>query len=200
MDARPALHDATHGAGRLDAGRDMAEGSRISVTVALEALLTLFGLEAFNAITKRRMALTASRSTIIIVAWVLFLIIPIVADAILWATLYYFSGMLATFEEALYFSTVTFTTVGYGDIVPSPDWRLLATFEAVNGWIIFGWMTALIIAAIQRLPVWPADAFQEIQRRFVFRRRDKMHVNVSRATVSRQVAKMSKNPVFDSAT
>jgi voltage-gated potassium channel Kch len=58
---------------------------------------------------------------------------------------------LPSFEEALYFSTVTFTTVGYGDIVPGREWRQLATFEAINGWLIFGWTTALIIAVIQRL-------------------------------------------------
>ena len=42
-------------------------------------------------------------------------------------------------------------TVGYGDIVRSREWRKLATLEAVNGWIIFGWATALIVALIQRL-------------------------------------------------
>ena len=52
---------------------------------------------------------------------------------------------------SLYFSTVTFTTVGYGDIVLDREWRQLASFEAVNGWIIFGWATALIMAVIQRL-------------------------------------------------
>ena len=81
--------------------------------------------------------------------WVLFLLIPIVIDVTLWATLYY--AALPSFEEALYFSTVTFTTVGYGDIVLGREWRQLATFEAVNGWIIFGWATALIMAVIQRL-------------------------------------------------
>ena len=58
---------------------------------------------------------------------------------------------ITNFEEALYFSTVTFTTVGYGDIVLDREWRQLASFEAVNGWIIFGWATALIMAVIQRL-------------------------------------------------
>jgi voltage-gated potassium channel Kch len=63
----------------------------------------------------------------------------------------YASGALPSFEEALYFSTVTFTTVGYGDIILGREWRQLATFEAANGWIIFGWATALIMTVIQRL-------------------------------------------------
>ena len=49
------------------------------------------------------------------------------------------------------FQNNTFTTVGYGDIVLGREWRRLGTFEAINGWVIFGWATALIIAVIQRL-------------------------------------------------
>jgi hypothetical protein len=49
------------------------------------------------------------------------------------------------------FQNNTFTTVGYGDIVLGREWRQLGTFEAINGWVIFGWATALIIAVIQRL-------------------------------------------------
>jgi len=85
------------------------------------------------------------------VIWVLFLLVPIILDVTLWATFYYALAALPSFEEALYFSTVTFTTVGYGDIVLGREWRQVATFEAINGWVIFGWATALLIAVIQRL-------------------------------------------------
>jgi hypothetical protein len=93
----------------------------------------------------------ASRPTVTTVIWVLFLMIPIIIDVILWATFYYSLGVLQTYEQSLYFSTVTFTTVGYGDIVLGSEWRQLATFEAMNGWIIFGWTTALIITVVERL-------------------------------------------------
>jgi hypothetical protein len=43
---------------------------------------------------------------------------------------------------------VSFTTLGYGDIVLGEGWRLLASFEAANGIILFGWTTALIFAFI----------------------------------------------------
>lgn len=51
----------------------------------------------------------------------------------------------------MYFSMVTFTTLGYGDITLGGDWRLLASFEAANGIIMFGWTTALIVAYLQRM-------------------------------------------------
>ena len=54
-------------------------------------------------------------------------------------------------ETALYFSMVTFTSVGYGDIVLGDSWRILASIQGANGVIIFGWTTALIFHYIQRI-------------------------------------------------
>jgi voltage-gated potassium channel Kch len=44
----------------------------------------------------------------------------------------------ATFKDALYFSIVTFTTLGYGDVVPKPPFRILAASEALAGLILSG--------------------------------------------------------------
>jgi hypothetical protein len=123
----------------------------IAATVAIQALFMSIGLQTFKWIEKHRPTMMARKPTMITVIWVLFLLVPIILDVTLWATFYYAQAALPSFEEALYFSTVTFTTVGYGDIVLNHEWRQLATFEAINGWVIFGWATALIIAVIQRL-------------------------------------------------
>ena len=56
-----------------------------------------------------------------------------------------------SFEQALYFSIVTFTTLGFGDITISGDWRLLSGIEAMNGILLFGWSTALLFAVVQRI-------------------------------------------------
>jgi hypothetical protein len=74
-----------------------------------------------------------------------------ILDSVIWAYVYLRVGAIEQLETALYFSMVTFTTLGYGDVTLSPDWRLLASFEAANGVIMFGWTTALIVAVIQRL-------------------------------------------------
>ena len=49
----------------------------------------------------------------------------------LYAVLYVALGALHTFEESLYFSTVTFVTLGYGDVVLGKAWRLLSAIEPV---------------------------------------------------------------------
>lgn len=70
-----------------------------------------------------------------------------------WALLYLVldSVALHDFSEALYFSTVTYTTVGYGDIVLDPSSRMLSGIEAANGVILFGWTTAFIFEVISQL-------------------------------------------------
>lgn len=69
----------------------------------------------------------------------------------LYAVLYVALGALQTFEESLYFSTVTFVTVGYGDVVLGKAWRLLSAIEAANGVILVAWSTAFLVAVTARL-------------------------------------------------
>lgn len=68
-----------------------------------------------------------------------------------YAVVYLQLGALMEFEPALYFSTVSFTTIGYGDIVLEPRWRLLSAIEGANGLILFGWSTAFLISMMGKL-------------------------------------------------
>lgn len=65
----------------------------------------------------------------------------------LWAACYLTLGIAGDFETALYFSTTTFATLGYGDIVAGEDWRLLTALEGINGFLLIGWSTAYLVAA-----------------------------------------------------
>jgi hypothetical protein len=58
---------------------------------------------------------------------------------------------LDSWEEAVYFSTVTFASLGYGDIVIQGSWRLLSAIQAMNGLLLFGWSTALLFSVVQRI-------------------------------------------------
>jgi len=75
-------------------------------------------------------------------------------EAGIWAAVYmYYPSMTSMFDaqSAFYFSMVTYTTLGYGDIVLTGNWRVLSAIEAANGIIIFGWTTALIFYFIQKI-------------------------------------------------
>ena len=68
-----------------------------------------------------------------------------------WAGFYTLWGALGDFETALYFSISSYTTIGYGDVVLSPKWRLLGGIEGVTGVLMFGWSAAAIFAVSSRL-------------------------------------------------
>lgn len=82
---------------------------------------------------------------------VLFMFIVSVTEAMVWAVAYLSLGAIEGVERAVYFSMVTFTTLGYGDIVVDPRFRLLASFEAANGSIMFGWTTAIVLAVVRQV-------------------------------------------------
>jgi len=68
-----------------------------------------------------------------------------------YATLYFRVGAIRSFEDALYFSTATYSTIGYGDVALSKSWRVLGAIEGANGVILLGWSTAFFISIVARI-------------------------------------------------
>ncbi len=71
----------------------------------------------------------------------------------IWALLLRFLDVFPTIEAAVYFSLVSFTTVGYGDVVADENWRILTGFVAVNGLIAFGIFTAFLMEVVRQVSV-----------------------------------------------
>jgi len=82
---------------------------------------------------------------------VLLMFLVSVIEVLVWSVAFLWTGAIEGLEKATYFSMVTFTTLGYGEIVLNEQWRLLASFEAANGIIMFGWTTAIVLAVVQRV-------------------------------------------------
>jgi hypothetical protein len=68
----------------------------------------------------------------------------------LWAFAYLSTGAVGGLESAVYFSTVTFSTLGYGDITATAGWHVFAALEGMNGFILIGWSIAYLVAASTR--------------------------------------------------
>ena len=68
-----------------------------------------------------------------------------------WAALYLHLGEFSELQNALYFSVVTATTLGYGDITLDPQWQILSPFEAMGGLILFGVSTAFLLELMRQL-------------------------------------------------
>jgi hypothetical protein len=69
----------------------------------------------------------------------------------LWAGLFVALGEFPEFGTAYYHSAVNYTTLGYGDLLLTPSWRLLGPLEAADGMLMFGVSTAMVFAVIQLL-------------------------------------------------
>ena len=67
------------------------------------------------------------------------------------ALLYLALDAVPSLEEALYFSTISYSTVGYNDTHIAPDWRLLGAFESILGMILLGWSTAFFFRMLGRI-------------------------------------------------
>src|SRR5689334_22917564 len=64
-------------------------------------------------------------------------------EASIWAVFYVAVGAMPDLDTALYFSLTSYTTLGYGDVVLPPSWRLLGPFEGAVGILMFGWSTGI---------------------------------------------------------
>ncbi len=69
----------------------------------------------------------------------------------LWAVVLWRAQQLPNVETALYFSLGTYTTIGFGDVVVGPGWRVLAGMEGLTGILLVGWSTAFMFAVVNRM-------------------------------------------------
>jgi voltage-gated potassium channel Kch len=94
------------------------------------------------------------RKAVLVSSFTAWMFLAIVIEAWLWAMVYQYNPLITALpdmETAVYFLMVTFTTLGYGDVVLAGHFRTLAFIQAANGVIIFGWTTALIFYFIQQI-------------------------------------------------
>ena len=111
----------------------------ILISQSMSVVISWFGLHRH-----------AFGKTVAMVATVLGLFFLHTIEIWTWALVYNKLAIIPSFADALYFSTVTFSTVGYGDITPPAAWRLLCSLEGVNGFLLIGWSTAYLVASSTR--------------------------------------------------
>ena len=69
----------------------------------------------------------------------------------LWALVYAWRQAMPDLHAAFYFSAVTYTTTGYGDLVLPEAWRLVGGIEALTGILMCGWSTGFFFAVVNRM-------------------------------------------------
>jgi len=92
---------------------------------------------------------------IVLAGWmILFHLIEITV----WSLFYISKGAMPDLPSALYFSAVTYTTTGYGDLVLPEAWRLVGAVEALTGILMCGLSTGFFFAVVSRSYASPLEA------------------------------------------
>ena len=69
----------------------------------------------------------------------------------LYAALFLLIGAIPVLEAAVYFSTITYASIGFGDAEMARSWRLVGAIEGINGVLLLGWSTAFFVTVVARL-------------------------------------------------
>lgn len=114
----------------------------ICMNVILQSTFTVHSLKYLHKFNFKNQRLSISH-----VLWQMALSVSLLtllhgAQCTIWAAAFYFNpniDNLYSFQEALYFSFITFTTVGYGDVVIDSEWKILAGLGSYQ-WNYDGWL------------------------------------------------------------
>jgi hypothetical protein len=125
--------------------RQLLFGGAVSLgNIAIHAVTMLAIVRSRGAVYANVPTHPALRLVAIMVAAVSILMAAHLVEVAVWAIAYALAGATPQGTENLYFAFVNYTTLGYGDIIPVPRWRLLGPLTAMNGVLLFGWSTAVI--------------------------------------------------------
>ncbi len=116
----------------------------IFIEISARKFIQHFGSFHPNRPKFRTYVLTVSTVTL----WLSFGLLCVV---FLWSGVFLLVDVFATWEESFYFSLVSFTTLGFGDVILPVQWRLLSGFIAMDGFLLFGLNTAVLLEVIMRL-------------------------------------------------
>ena len=130
--------------------------SRLPIALTLMALCVAIHAAGVSAALQRLRRLpreaprfwTSTRLFVLVSVWIVLLHLAEIAS---WAVFYLWRGAMPDLPSALYFSAVTYTTTGYGDVVLAEGWRVLGAVEALTGILMCGWSTGFFFAIVNRL-------------------------------------------------
>ncbi len=123
----------------------------IMINAVLQAeLFSAFSARLETIVIHLRRFFRRFTNTATIVVCVLFVMSVQTVNVWVWSLTFYFTGVFQSLEPSLYFTLVSFSTLGFGDIVLDEKWRLLSGLTAANGLLSFGWSTAYLVELVRR--------------------------------------------------
>lgn len=122
----------------------------IVLTVAIHGTVLGWSLTALEA------DLYASSGSVLAIIWLLsrlaiYAILAHLVEILIWGIYYTRRGVVPGLETAFYFSAVTYATIGYGDVLPAPKWRVLVSMEGLTGILMCAWSGGYFFAVVSKI-------------------------------------------------
>ena len=131
--------------------RDILVGSSICVlNIVIHAWLTVATIRVARGLAERKTTYPWRHLVAIMIATVFMLMAAHMLEVFVWAAVYALVHAAPDGADLVYFAFVNYATLGYGDIVPVPEWRLLGPMASMNGILLFGWSTAVIFEVLRK--------------------------------------------------
>ena len=141
----------------------LALGSLIMVVTILFTLASVWAMEAglLRADPWLRQNPHRPKLTAMIAVAALWVMVQLTAGVWLWAGVFWALDLFDTLETAVYFALVSYTTLGFGDILLPQEWRLLAGLASANGLVSMGLLTAFLVELVRQVRQLQSAAFKE---------------------------------------
>ena len=123
------------------------------ICLALQAVFTFWGVRFYMNRTRRIPAghhgLITQASPLLVAMLVMML--GNFLQIVIWGVLFICLDEFSEAYVAVYDSAVNFSSLGYGDVVMSPRWKLLGPLEAGNGVLMFGMTSAALMTMLSQM-------------------------------------------------
>ena len=131
--------------------RDILVGSTVCVlNIAIPAALTVATIRVARMLAERKTVRPWRHLMANMIVTVSMLMAAHMIEVFVWAAVYALVHAAPDGSDLVYFAFVNYATLGYGDIVPVPQWHLLGPMASMNGILLFGWSTAIIFEVLRR--------------------------------------------------
>jgi hypothetical protein len=126
-------------------------GCGISViNIMIHALITLTTIGVARQAGRRSTSRPRLHLMAVMAVTVLILMLAHTAEVFVWSLAYAAVGAAPAGSDLLDFAFVNYTTLGYGDVTPLKEWRLIGPMTAMNGILMFGWSTAVLFEVLRK--------------------------------------------------
>jgi len=131
--------------------RQLLVGAAVSIcNIAIHALVMTYVVKVAYALASKKTRRHSLILPSVMIGTVSVLMAAHICEVAVCALAYLIVDAVPKGTGLLYFAFVNYTTLGYGDVLPLPDWQLLGPLTAMNGVLMFGWSTAVLFEVLRR--------------------------------------------------